>query len=192
MCVVVQSTDIEGVMLIEPEKSGDMRGSQTTGYQAAIYAAHGITSRYVEDHYIRSFKGVLRGLTYQKTGKRAELLTLIHGHIHLVVVDVRQQSKTFGKWIAIDICDAHNRQVYLRPGLAYGYCTLSDTAGLHIKQSCFSDPLDEAGIFWNDHDLKIEWPLSCPLVSEKENNYPQLRDIHESALPYYHNGKVFA
>lgn len=192
MSIEVQSTEIEGVLIIEPEKSGDMRGSQTTGYQAATYAAHGITTRYVTDQYIRSFKGVLRGLTYQKSGQKAELFTVIRGHVHLVAVDVRQQSKTFGKWIAIDINEAHNRQVYLSPGIAFGYCTLSDTADIHVKQSCFADAHDDAGIFWNDADLNIDWPLTCPLVSDQENNYPQLRDISEAALPYYMGNKVFA
>ncbi len=192
MCVVVQSTEIEGVVTIEPEKSGDMRGSKTIGYQAASYAAHGITTRYVEDQYIRSFKGVLRGLQYQKTGQKAELFTVIRGHVYLVAVDVRQQSKTFGKWVAIDIEEGQNRQVYLSPGIAYGYCTLSDVADIHVKQSCFSDKHDDAGIFWNDSDLKIDWPLTCPLVSDRENSYPQLKDISEAALPYYTGHTVFA
>lgn len=170
----VQSTPLNGLLLIEPEATHDVRGVERPAFHPTQYAAFGITTRFASDRYVRSFQGTLRGL-YILPEDQHMLFNLIRGDVTLVIVDVRQNSKTFGQYQMIDLSEAQNRQVYIKGGLAYGYCVRGDVCDVHEKFTGFHDPTAIQGLFWKDASLNINWPVKFPLVAEHENRFPPLK-----------------
>lgn len=170
----VQSTPINGLLLIEPECAHDVRGVERPGFHPTQYAAFGMTTRFASDRYVRSFQGSLRGL-YILSEDQHMLFNVIRGDLTLVVVDVRQGSRTFGQHQMIDISEAQNRQVYIKGGLAYGYCVRGDVCDVHEKFTGFYDPSAIQGLFWKDAELNINWPVKFPLIAENESRYPTLK-----------------
>ena len=118
--------------------------------------------------------GTLRGLHYQTPNSQAKLVHVIQGEIFDVVVDIRKESPTFGKWVGETLSEQNKRQLYIPTGFAHGYCVLSDTALVMYKCSEFYSSKDEKGILWNDPELQIAWPLQNPLVSEKDQKLPSV------------------
>jgi len=110
---------------------------------------------------------------------------VIQGKVFDVVVDIRQGSTTFGRWIGEHLSDKNNTQIFIPEGFAHGFCVLSDTALFHYKCSDFYAPECEGGILWSDPDVAIDWPLDSPLVSEKDAGFSCLKDIAEDRLPSY-------
>ena len=102
---------------------------------------------------------------------------MIRGVIFDVVVDIRKNSQTFGKWFGTELSDKNIRQIYMPNGFAHGFCVLSDYADLHYKVSQSYDPNDEGGILWNDPDIGIDWNIESPIISERDLNYPVLRGL---------------
>ena len=170
----VQSTPLSGLLLIEPESSHDVRGVERPGFHPTQYAAFGMTTRFASDRYVKSFQGTLRGL-YILPEDQHMLFNLIRGDLTLVVVDVREGSKTFGQHQMIDLSEAQNRQVYIKGGLAYGYCVRGDVCDVHEKFTGFFDTTNIQGLFWKDAALNINWPVKFPLVAESENRFPPLK-----------------
>ena len=127
----------------------------------------------------------LRGLHYQYPQRQAKLVQVIRGKIYDVVVDIRYGSSTFGKWEGVDLSDGNKRQLFVPEGFAHGFCVLSESALVHYKCSDFCAPESEGGILWRDPAIGIEWPLSDPLLSEKDNAYPFLSDVPACRLPLY-------
>ncbi len=173
----VHSTPLNGVYVIEPEQAHDQRGVERTGFHPTQYAAFGMTGRFASDRYVRSFQGTLRGL-YILPADQHMMLNLIRGDVCLAVVDVRSGSRHFGKVQMIDINEAHNRQVYISGGMAYGYCVRSDIVDIHEKYTGIYDAQSVSGLFWNDRALNIQWPVKFPLVSENEARFPALKQDH--------------
>ena len=103
---------------------------------------------------------------------------MIHGHIFDVGVDLRPNSKTFGKWYGVELKSGKKNQVYLAPGFAHGFCVLSDTADLYYKVSLKYDANDEGGLLWNDPDLAIKWPINYPIITSRDNSYPKLSELN--------------
>lgn len=172
----VQATPISGLQLIEPEATHDLRGLERSGFHPTQYASFGMTARFASDRYVRSFHGTLRGL-YILPADQHMMLNLIRGDITLVVVDVRENSRTFGEVQMIDITEAQQRQVYISGGLAYGYCVRSDVVDVHEKYTGIYDAQNIQGLFWNDEALNIQWPVKFPLVAENETRFPSLREV---------------
>jgi dTDP-4-dehydrorhamnose 3,5-epimerase len=168
---------LSGILVIEPETFLDDRGMFHESYEINRYKAIGVNEKFVQDNHSRSRKNVLRGLHFTKTKPQAQLLTVISGKIFDVVVDLRSNSTTFGKWFGIELSAEGLCQIYMPHGFAHGFCVISESANLHYKVSNRYDNSDEGGLRWNDPDLGITWPISTPVVSKKDENHPLLRYI---------------
>ena len=174
---------IEGILLIEPLCFQDERGFFLESYERERYQALGITEEFVQDNHSRSARNVLRGLHYTKEKPQAQILTVMRGKIFDVVVDIRKDSPTFGKWFGTELSDAGTRQIYMPHGFAHGFCVLSECADLHYKVSRRYDPSDEGGLVWNDPDVGIQWPTEAPHVAACDAAYPRIRDLSCEQLP---------
>ena len=183
--IKVKSTSLEGFLIVEPNCYKDDRGFFLETYQEDIYKAAGITDKFVQDNQSRSIKGVIRGMHFQVNRPQAQIVTIMRGLVFDVGVDLRQNSPTFGRWHGVELSDVGQRQVYMAPGIAHGFCVLSDLADLHYKVSRFYDPDDECGMVWNDSEVNIDWPSITPLIHQRDATYQslsQLIDGHQ--LPY--------
>jgi dTDP-4-dehydrorhamnose 3,5-epimerase len=171
-------TPLEGFLVIEPDVYRDDRGFFLETYQEERYHQAGITDKFVQDNHSRSVKGVLRGMHFQIKKPQAQIVTVMQGEIFDAVVDIRKESKTFGKWYGVRLnANSQQRQVYMPPGFAHGFCVLSEYADLHYKVTELYNSSDEAGLLWRDLDLKIRWPIKKPILSKRDNAYPSLRDV---------------
>jgi dTDP-4-dehydrorhamnose 3,5-epimerase len=183
--IKVKSTSIEGFLIIEPNCYKDDRGFFLETYQKDIYKAAGIKDKFVQDNQSRSIKGVIRGMHFQVNRPQAQIVTIMRGSVFDVGVDLRQNSPTFGKWHGVKLSDSGQRQVYMAPGIAHGFCVLSDLADLHYKVSRFYDPDDECGMVWNDSEVKIDWPSITPLIHKRDSTYQSLSQLIDShQLPH--------
>ena len=173
----VKSITLEGILLIEPDIYGDERGFFLEQFERERYKEYGITEDFVQDNHSRSSKNVLRGLHFTKVRPQSQILTVIRGVIFDVVVDIRKNSPTFGKWFGTELSDKNIRQIYMPHGFAHGFCVLSDYADLHYKVTQSYDSNDEGGILWNDPDIGIDWNIKSPIISERDLNHPVLRGL---------------
>lgn len=178
----VNRTPLEGVILIETKVWRDARGAFVETYHQARYQEAGISAAFVQDNFSWSTGGVLRGLHYQLTRPQGKLVMAVEGRVFDVVVDIRKGSPTFGQWYGVELSAENGWQLYLPPGLAHGYCVLSERAGFLYKCTDYYQPADERGIRWNDPGLAIDWPVEAPLVSPKDAAYQCLSEM-EGALP---------
>lgn len=179
----VLNTPFEGVLIVEPDFFEDQRGYFQETFQKRRYRDYGVDARFVQDNLSFSICATLRGLHYQKPHGQAKLVQVIRGEIFDVVVDIRQKSPTFGRWISVQLSDENRRQLFVPAGFAHGFLVLSDTAHVHYKCSDFYTPECEGGVLWADPDLGINWPVEKPLLSDKDNSYPRLKDIPSCRLP---------
>jgi dTDP-4-dehydrorhamnose 3,5-epimerase len=180
--IEVTKTPLSGVVIVETRVFGDERGFFTETYNQQRFESVGLPSSFVQDNHSRSSKGVLRGLHYQFPQWQGKLVRVLSGAIFDVAVDIRSDSRTFGKWYGLELNDENRLQLYVPPGFAHGFATLSDTADVSYKCTSLYKPEDDAGIVWNDPDIGIEWPISDPLVSEKDAAAPRLSQINHSSL----------
>jgi dTDP-4-dehydrorhamnose 3,5-epimerase len=166
------STILPGLIVIEPRIFVDHRGSFRELYKADRYRRAGIDCVFVQDNHSRSMRGVLRGLHYQTARPQAKLVSVVAGTIYDVSVDIRAGSRTRGRWVSFTLDSASGRQIFIPAGFAHGFCVLSDSAEVVYKCSDEYDPLAEGGIIWNDPTLAIDWPISDPILSEKDAHLP--------------------
>ena len=183
----VIETTLPGVLVIEPRIFGDARGYFFESFQIERYQQQGIPKQFVQDNVSRSVKGVVRGLHYQLEHAQGKLVFVIAGCVLDVIADVRKDSPTFGQSIMVELNDTQHRQVYIPPGYAHGFCVLSDTANVLYKCTEYYHPSSERGVIWNDPDLAIAWPVSRPVLSEKDAVYPHLKNIPDDQLPRFHD-----
>ena len=127
-----------------------------------------MTLPFVQDNHSRSGKGVLRGLHFQKTKPQGKLVRVVRGEVFDVAVDVRPGSPTFGQWEGVVLSDDNKRQYWIPPGLAHGFVVLSESADFEYKCTDYYDPSDEGCLLWNDPAVGIEWPVTSPLLSAKD------------------------
>ena len=183
--IKVKSTSLEGFLIVEPNCYKDDRGFFLETYQEDIYKAAGITDKFVQDNQSRSIKGVIRGMHFQVNRPQAQIVTIMRGLVFDVGVDLRQNSPTFGRRHGVELSDTGQRQVYMAPGIAHGFCVLSDLADLHYKVSRFYDHDDECGMVWNDAEVNIDWPSITPLIHQRDATYQSLSQLIDShQLPY--------
>jgi dTDP-4-dehydrorhamnose 3,5-epimerase len=169
--------EIQGVVLIRPEKFGDDRGFFIETYKRTDFVKAGIEDNFVQDNHSRSSKGVLRGLHYQKTPHaQGKLVRCLSGRIFDVAVDIRKGSPTYGKWAGEELTAENNLMLYVPAGFAHGFLVLSETADVLYKCTAEYFPEDDRGIRWNDPDIDIQWPVSKPVLSEKDRIHPFLKD----------------
>jgi dTDP-4-dehydrorhamnose 3,5-epimerase len=182
--MIIKSTPLKGLLVIEPLCFQDTRGFFLETYQIARYNEAGIVDTFVQENQSRSVKGVLRGMHFQVKRPQAQIVTVMRGRVFDVGVDLRPASPTFGQWFGVELHDAGPRQIYMAPGFAHGFCVLSDWADLHYKVSLNYDAHDEGGLHWNDFDVGIQWPLSKPAVTARDASYPKLKELTSTQLPH--------
>lgn len=155
--IKVTNTPIEGLYIIEPTVHGDDRGYFMETYSKRDMAEAGLNFDFVQDNQSSSVKGVLRGLHFQKHYSQGKLVRVIRGRVFDVAVDLRRNSKTYGKWFGIELSEENKKQFYVSEGFAHGYLTLSDVAEFCYKVTDFYHPGDEGGLAWNDPEIGIDW-----------------------------------
>jgi dTDP-4-dehydrorhamnose 3,5-epimerase len=178
----VLTTELSGVLIIEPKVFSDSRGYFFESFQAERYRQHNIPDKFVQDNISHSVKNVVRGLHYQLAKPQGKLVFVTYGKVKDVIVDIRVSSPTFGKHVCVELSDENYRQVYIPPGFAHGFSVLSDVAGFMYKCTDYYDPSSERGILWNDPDLQIAWSVDNPILSGKDNEYPCLKNISKDQL----------
>jgi dTDP-4-dehydrorhamnose 3,5-epimerase len=175
--VKVSQTELEGVLLIEPTVHLDSRGRFFESYEKEKYRALGIREDFVQDNQSLSNKNVLRGLHYRVDPEQSKLVRVVKGEVFDVVVDIRKSSPTFGKWQSFILSSTNYLQLYVPVGFAHGFCVLSDVAEFLYKVSEYYSAEKEKGIIWNDPDIRITWPISDPVLSDKDVTNSRLRDL---------------
>lgn len=173
----VETTPIEGVLLVKPDVWGDARGYFVETWQQERYAAAGIGLPFVQDNHSMSRYGTLRGLHFQKTRPQGKLVYVSLGRVFDVAVDIRRGSPTFGQWYGVELTQENQWQLWIAPGLAHGFAVTSEIAHFHYKCTDFYCPGDEGAIRWNDPDINVAWPVRDPVLSGKDKAAPLFADL---------------
>ena len=184
----VETTKLPGVLIIDPVVHLDPRGFFVERYQANTFSEHTLPREFVQDNHSRSSRGTLRGLHLQLSQPQGKLVYVLEGSIFDVAVDMRVGSPSFGQWVGVELTSENFRQLYIPPGFAHGFCVTSDRADVLYKCTNYYLPGDEITIPWNDPNIAIQWPVSNPLLSQKDANAIQLQHIL-SWLPKYKAGE---
>ena len=166
----VKTTKINGVFLIKPQVFKDNRGHFFESFNSKKFNEDtGLDVQFVQDNQSLSSKYVLRGLHFQHPPfAQAKLVSVIKGEVLDVVVDIRKESDTYGEYIAENLNEENHHQLFIPEGMAHGFLTLKDDTIFSYKCSNYYDKGSEDGIIWNDSNLKIDWKIKNPLVSEKD------------------------
>ena len=173
------------ILVIEPDLFRDDRGYFLESYHGQRYRENGLPGKFVQDNLSFSKQGVLRGLHYQLGVPQGKLVWVVQGEVFDVAVDIRKSSPTFGQWVGLTLSSRNVRQVYLPEGFAHGFCVTSETALFAYKCTDYYAPQEERGIRWDDSSLGIQWPISRPIVSKKDGEYPELKNISAGDLPKF-------
>jgi len=176
-------TVIADVLIIEPRVFGDERGCFFESFNCRTFQnATGMPATFVQDNHSRSAKHVLRGLHFQEAPRaQGKLIRVVSGSVFDVAVDIRPHSPTFGCWVAEILSGENRRQLWLPPGMAHGFLTLSDSAEFLYKTTDYYSPEHERCIAWNDPVLAIDWPLRAPpTLSAKDRTGQSFADLQES------------
>jgi dTDP-4-dehydrorhamnose 3,5-epimerase len=176
----VTPTALPEVLLLEPRVHGDARGFFLESWnRRAFSAAVGYDVEFVQDNHSRSARGVLRGMHCQRPPHaQGKLVRVVYGAVFDVAVDVRQGSPTFGRWVGMELSADNHRQLWIPPGFAHGFLTLSETADFLYKTTEYYAPDAELAVRWDDREIGIRWPTPgiTPRLSEKDATAPLLRD----------------
>ncbi len=177
--------NLPGVLSIRPRAFPDVRGFFTETYHADKYREAGIDRAFVQDNFSFSKARVLRGLHYQRKYPQGKLVYVVQGEIFDVAVDIRRGSPTFGQWEGHTLSGENHHQLYVPEGFAHGFVVLSETAAVMYKCTDLYRPDDDCGLLWNDAGLGIDWPVTTPVLSEKDASLPALVDLTEEDLPEF-------
>jgi dTDP-4-dehydrorhamnose 3,5-epimerase len=179
----ILSTELDGVVIIEPKVFGDPRGFFLESWNADRYRAAGLPGTMVQDNLSSSMQGVLRGLHYQYPEPQGKLVYVLAGAVFDVAVDIRVGSPSFGRWTGVELSAENKRQLFIPEGFAHGFCVTSDRALFAYKCTRPYRPQYDRGIAWNDPEIGVRWPLAAPHLSEKDAQAPRLRDVSADNLP---------
>lgn len=167
--------ELPEVILLEAEVFGDSRGFFLETYKRSAFGKCGIAQVFVQDNQSRSIRGVLRGLHYQKhPAAQAKLVSVVHGEIFDVAVDIRKGSPSYGRWVGAVLSDQNHRLLFIPEGFAHGFLTLSDEADVVYRVTSEYSPEQDRGILWNDPALGIDWPIKSPVLSPRDACLPRL------------------
>jgi dTDP-4-dehydrorhamnose 3,5-epimerase len=173
----VLPTELDGPILLEPDVHSDERGFFVETFSREQWAALGVDADFVQHNHSRSGVGTLRGVHFQTTPGQAKLVRCPRGRIFDVAVDMRPDSTTFGKWEGHVLDDANHHQLFVPVGFGHGFCVLSPEADVTYLVSSIFDPATESGFRWDDPEVGIEWPVGDPLVSDRDCNAPDFRQV---------------
>ena len=177
--ITVTPCDIEGLYVIEPTVFKDERGYFVETYNQNDMKGAGLDMVFVQDNQSMSTRGVLRGLHFQKQFPQGKLVRVVRGKVFDVAVDLRSDSKTYGKWFGVELSAENMKQFYIPEGFAHGFLVLSDEAEFCYKCTDFYHPGDEGGLAWNDPEIGVEGPLEEGvdlIISEKDQKWKGLKD----------------
>ena len=179
-----QKLELEGVVLVKPKVFGDNRGFFMESYKKSEFFENGITVEFNQDNHSKSGAHVLRGLHYQaKPFAQAKLVRCSKGRIFDVAVDLRPNSKTFKKYVKVELSEDNKHMLFIPEGFAHGFVVLSDEAELLYKASGEYNPLADRGLLWNDKDINIDWEIDFePILSQKDMVQPSLKEINLGEL----------
>lgn len=167
----VTPTAILDLFVLEPQVFGDKRGFFFESFNASVFSeVTGLDVVFVQDNHSKSVKNVLRGLHYQLEPRaQGKLVRVVQGEVFDVAVDIRRSSKTFGQWVGANLSAENKKQIWIPPGFAHGFLTLSETAEFLYKTTDYYSPEHERCIRWDDPKIAIDWRLNCaPQVSPKD------------------------
>ena len=177
--IKVTTCEIEGLYVIEPTVFKDERGYFMETYNQNDFKEAGLNMTFVQDNQSMSVKGVLRGLHFQKQYPQGKLVRAVRGTVFDVAVDLRSDSKTYGKWFGVTLSAENKKQFYIPEGFAHGFLVLSDEAEFAYKCTDFYQPGDEGGLLWSDPEIGVEWPIEPGMeliISEKDKKWSGLKD----------------
>lgn len=176
--------EIEDLILVKPKVFGDNRGFFMETYKKSDFIANGIDVKFNQDNHSKSTAHVLRGLHYQAAPYgQAKLVRCGRGRIYDAAVDIRKNSKTYGKYVKVELSEDNKYMLYIPAGFAHGFVVLSDEAELLYKASGEYNPQADRGVLWNDKDINIDWEIDFePILSEKDKIQPKLKDINKEEL----------
>jgi dTDP-4-dehydrorhamnose 3,5-epimerase len=172
----IKPTLFPDVLLIQPKIFEDSRGFFYESFNQNNYAEIGIKKNFVQDNISRSVKNTLRGMHYQIDKPQAKLVSVTQGEVFDVVVDIRKNSPTYGKWFGEYLNDKNHYQLYIPEGFAHGFCVISDTADFMYKCTDYYYPQGERGLRFDDPAVNIQWPIDTAkaILAEKDKLYPDL------------------
>jgi dTDP-4-dehydrorhamnose 3,5-epimerase len=176
----VTPTELEGVLIVEPDLFRDERGFFLETYRQDRYAEHGIDAVFVQDNHSQSRQGVLRGIHYQDlSAPQAKLVRCSRGAILDVAVDLRAGSPTFGRYVAVELSNENARQLFVPVGFGHAFLTLSDVAEVQYKCTGYYAPGAEGAVRWDDPEVGIPWPVARPVISARDGVAPSLAAYRE-------------
>ena len=177
--IKVTTCDIEGLYVIEPTVFKDERGYFMETYNQNDFKEAGLNMTFVQDNQSMSVKGVLRGLHFQKQYPQGKLVRAVRGTVFDVAVDLRSDSKTYGKWFGVTLSAENKKQFLIPEGFAHGFLVLSDEAEFAYKCTDFYHPGDEGGLLWSDPEIGVDWPIEPGMeliISDKDKKWSGLKD----------------
>lgn len=178
----ITETEISDVLLLEPKVYRDDRGFFLETYREEHLEKVGLNIHFVQDNLSKSQQGTVRGLHYQIEQPQDKLIMVMEGRILDVAVDLRKNSPTFGKYISRELSSENKHQMFIPKGFAHGFSVLSNNARVYYKCSDYYYPEGEYGLYWNDPSLNIDWQVTDPVISEKDQNQPKLSEISKELL----------
>ncbi|ANE76647.1 dTDP-4-dehydrorhamnose 3,5-epimerase [Dickeya solani] len=174
----VHDTAIQGVKIIQPKVFGDARGFFLETFEKNRYQEMlDIDLDFVQDNHSRSAKGVLRGLHFQTSNPQGKLVRVVRGEVFDVVVDIRPDSPTYGRWEGVVLSEENKTQFWIPPGLAHGFVVLSELADFEYKCTDYYNPAHEGCLLWNDADIGVDWPIASPLLSDKDQKGKAFKEL---------------
>jgi dTDP-4-dehydrorhamnose 3,5-epimerase len=175
----IETTLIEGLVIIEPKAFGDERGYFLESWNERTFAAAGLSLDFVQDNHSRSARGVLRGMHFQSPNAQGKLVRVSAGAVFDAVVDLRRASPTRGRWFGVELSSANKRMLWVPAGFAHGFLTLEDDTDFLYKCTSFYEPQNEHCLLWNDPDIAIDWPLGGiePILSDKDRAGTRFSDL---------------
>lgn len=163
------TTELSGVIIIEPKIFSDDRGFFMESYNKQAMAKYGIDADFVQDNHSRSSKNVLRGLHYQIQNAQGKLVRVVAGSVYDVVVDIRRSSRTFGRWFGLTLSAENKRMLWVPAGFAHGFLVTSEYAEFLYKTTDYYAPEYERSLRWDDPQIGIQWPIEGkPVLSGKD------------------------
>ncbi len=179
---IIEETTINGLKILVPERFSDDRGHLSVLYNKNVISKV-LGLEFVQDKWTKSAKGVLRGIHFQTKHPQGKLVSVLIGKVLDVIVDLRRNSATFGKYFSIELNESEAKMLYIPEGLGHAFLTLEDNTIFFYKTTDYFYPEFDSGILWNDKDLNIDWQLDKygiinPILSKRDMILPKLKDLY--------------
>ena len=189
----VTQCELAGLCVIELPIFHDSRGFFMERFHEKKLAQHGLPTHFPQDNHSRSNPKVLRGLHCQHTPPQGKLVGVINGRIWDVAVDVRPTSATYGQYFGLELSDNNGKLLWIPPGFAHGFCVLGDKpADVFYKVSELYNPATETGIAWDDPEIAIDWPISDPIISDRDRQLQRFAEYKQNPPVWETSGLVNA